>query len=426
MEMDTILDTSAFPRVEGFDPLSPEFLRDPVSAIRKAQDTAPVFYHEALKMWVITKHSDICMAARDFQTFSSQALGIVPPPEDMADSAPKGWEKEAFIAIDPPVHTHARMSVAQYFTPRELDKLAEPTRQIANELIDQFIDHGECDFMHDFAYPLSLRVIMQFLGIPTEHAADYRRWTDDLFSVFTPKSMIKPMSDEDRRKHWQGLTECFQFYEELTRDREENPRGDILTKMLQARDRDGNPAISRPAVVMHINEFVAAGNDTTSNLMAVMLQLLSEHPDQWEELKQTPDLMANAVEEALRIRGTSPGLFRITTKDVEIGGTTIPKGQIVWLLFVGGGLDPDKFDQPEKFDIHRANSKEHLAFGFGRHMCLGNPLARLEARIAMNELFRRIPGIRIVPGQDLEYLPTLTVLALKQLRVEWDPADTHQ
>ncbi|MCI2810985.1 cytochrome P450 [Eoetvoesiella caeni] len=419
------IDTSSFPRLEDFDPLSPEFMKNPAPLIRKAQAEKPVFYHEPLKMWVITKHEDICNAARDYETFSSRALGLVPPPDDLAERVPANFDKEFFIAIDPPEHTGSRMSVAPFFTQRASEKMGDPTREIANRLIDSFIDKGKCDFMKDYAYPLSLEVITRMVGLPPERAADYRRWTADLFNVFTPKSMVKPMSDEVRRACWESVLECFDFFNALVSDREKNPRDDVLSKMLQAKDKEGNPLVNRSRIVRHVHELMAAGNDTTPNLMARMLQFLEEYPDQRELLRKQPELMANAVEETLRLRGTSPGLFRITTRDVEIGGATIPAGSSIWLLFAAGGLDDAKFENPEVFDITRSNAKEHLSFGHGRHMCLGNPLARLEVHIGMEEILRRIPGIRIVKDQELTYLPTLTVTALESLMVEWDPADTQ-
>ncbi|RJG02619.1 cytochrome P450 [Noviherbaspirillum sedimenti] len=411
----------AFPTVEGFDPLSEEFLNNPVPMIQKAQEQAPVFYHEPLKMWVITHYSDICNAARDYETFSSKALGLIPPPDDLAHRVPPDAEKELFVAIDPPEHTGSRMSVAPFFTARAVAKMEQPSREIANRLIDQFIAKGSCDFMYDYAYPFSLEVIMQLLGIPTERAADYRQWTADLFSVFSPKSMTKPMAEDELRERWTRLIECFEFFDALAKDREANPRDDVLTKMMQAKGPDGQPLVNRSRILRHINELVAAGNDTTPNLMGAMFQLLEENPDQWDDLRQHPELMSGAVEETLRRRGTSPGLFRITTRDVEMGGTTIPEGEIVWLLFTAGGLDAQKFPNPEKFDIRRANAVEHLAFGHGRHMCLGNPLARLEIKVGMEEFFRRIPDAHIVKNQKLTYLPVLTVLALEKLMVEWDP-----
>lgn len=411
-----------YPTVEGFDPLSEAFLNDPVPMIRKAQKTAPTFYYPPLKMWVITQHADICTAARDYETFSSKALGLIPPPADLAHRVPPNVDQELFIVIDPPQHTGSRTAVAPFFTPRAVAKTEQPAREIANRLIDSFIARGSCDFMYDFAYPYSLEVITQLVGIPSDRGADLRRWTADLFSVFSPKSQDKPMTEEERRQRWTGLIECFDFFEALASEREAHPQDDVLTKMLQAKTPDGQPLVNRSRILRHVNELIAAGNDTTPNLMAAMLQLLQENPAQWADLQQNPDLMPAAVEETLRRRGTSPGLFRITTRDVEIGGTTIPKGEVVWLLFVAGGLDEQKFENPEQFNIRRAGASEHLAFGHGRHMCLGNALARLEVRVGMQEFFRRIPDWRIVPDQKLTYLQTLTVLALEKLQIEWDPA----
>jgi cytochrome P450 len=172
-------------------------------------------------------------------------------------------------------------------------------------------------------------------------------------------------------------------------------------------------------VVRQAHELVAAGNDTTANLIPHMLMYLCENPDQDKEVRANPALLADVVEETLRRRGTSPGLFRLTTKDVDINGTKIPEGSLIWLLFIGGGLDESHFPNSEKFDIHRPNKEKHLAFGHGRHSCLGNPLARLEARVAFEELFRRIPDIHVKPGQKLEYLPAMTVTTLNHLQVEW-------
>lgn len=138
------------------------------------------------------------------------------------------------------------------------------------------------------------------------------------------------------------------------------------------------------------------------------------------KLQQDPALWANAVEEGLRIRGTAPGLFRITTRDVDIGGATIPEDSIVWLLYASSGLDDTKFSEPRKFDVTRENAREHLSFGHGRHSCLGNLLARLEAKLALEALYRKIPSLKALPDQRFEYLPTMTVLTLKQLQVAWD------
>jgi cytochrome P450 len=415
-------ETISFPTLEGFDPFGAEFLADPAPMIKRAQATQPVFYYPPLKMWVITSYEDICRAARDWETFSSKATGMVPPPDDLKHKIPDTFVEDHYISLDPPEHTADRTAVARHFLPRELQKQEPNIRRIANTLIDGFIEKGSCDFMQDFCYPLSLGVIIELLGVPPERAADYRTWTEDLFSILTPKSkdaVTKPMSETERRERWTRLAEGQEFFENLVAEREKCPMGDLISVILSAKKPTGEQAVLPRRVVRQINELVAAGNDTTANLMAHMLIYLGENPDQDAEVRANFQLLPDVVEETLRRRGTSPGLFRLTTKDVEIGGTTIPAGSLTWLLFIGGGLDESRFPDSSKFDIHRPNKEKHLAFGHGRHSCLGNPLARLEARAAFEELFRRIPDIHVKPGQDIEYLPVMTVTTLNHLAAEW-------
>lgn len=413
-----------YPVLDGFDPFGQEFLSNPVPTIKRAQQTQPVFYYEPLRMWVVTKYDDICRAARDWETFSSQATGFVPPPADLKDRIPDDFVADHFISQDPPQHTADRSAVARQFLPRELQKQEPNIRRIANELIDGFIDRGSCDFMQEFCYPLSLNVIMGLIGVPAERQEDYRIWTEDFFSVLTPKNkdaVTKPMSEEERRERWTRLAEGQQFFEEFVAGRAKCPVGDLTSQMLQAKDSSGNPAMPTHSIVRKIHELVAAGNDTTANLMGLMLIHMAENPAQDAEIRANPGLLAKVVEETLRLRGTSPGLFRLTTKDVELGGTMIPKDSLVWLLFIGGGVDEAHFPNSEAWDIHRPNADKHLAFGHGRHSCLGNPLARLEARVAFEELLRRMPDIRVTPGQTVDYLPVMTVTTINHLQAEWTP-----
>lgn len=417
-------DTASFPAFEGFDPLGQDFLRNPAPIIKRAQETVPTFYYPDLRMWVITRYDDICRAARDWETFSSRATSCVPPPDDIKPRIPDDFIDNHFISLDPPDHTADRRAVTKPFLPSELRKQEDNIRRIANTLIDGFIDRGRCNFMKDFCYPLSLNVIMGLLGVPTERADDYRIWTEDLFCVLTPKSpdaVTKPMSEEERRERWTRLAESQEFFESFVEERARCPMGDLTSQILQATDVDGNPAIPTARVVRKLHELVAAGNDTTANLMGLMLMQLAAHPDQDREVRQDLSLLPNVVEETLRLRGTSPGLFRITTRDVDVNGTTIPANSLVWLLYIAGGLDEQHFPDSERWDIHRPNRDKHLAFGHGRHTCLGNPLARLEARVAFEELLKRIPDIRPTPGQTIDFVPVLTVTMINNLEAEWTP-----
>src|SRR5262249_45498274 len=219
---------------------------------------------------------------------------------------------------------------------------------------------------------------------------------------------------------WTRLIACADFFKGLAEDRQANPRNDLLTAMLQTKDAQGKQAIPTSRIIRHINELVAAGNDTTANLMGHMIMFFDQNASQFAEVRKNPVLLANAVEEGLRRRGTSPGLLRITTREVEIGAVRIPKDSLIWVLYIGGGLDERHFSNPEQFDIHRANAHNHLPVGYGRPLCFGAALARLEARIGLEALFARIPDIAVVPNQKLHYQPVMTVLTLDHLKVTWE------
>ncbi len=419
-------DTTTFPTLEGFDPLGEDFLADPYPILEQARRERPVFYYPGLDFWVITRQEDLVTAVNDFETFSSRAMGTVPPPEDLKDRVHGNIVNDAFIAIDPPQHTVSRKNANKAFTRGRIAALEDDIARISHELIDGFIDQGRCDIMHDFCYPLSLRVIVQLLGMPPEDMPKFRQWTEDLFSVMAPVDAndpdavaTKPMPEDERRRRWSNMAEAREYYTAFVHDRIEHPRDDLVSALVQVTDDEGNRAIPVDRVITHIMELVAAGNDTTANLMGHMVMFFGEEPEQFAQVKADPSLMANAVEEGLRKRGTSPGLFRITTRDVEIGGTTIPKGSLVWLVYVSAGHDEALFDDPRRFDIHRPNADKHMSFGRGRHMCMGAPLARLEARVGLNVLFERIPNIRVVPDLELVYLPVMTVLTLQSLLTEW-------
>jgi hypothetical protein len=174
---------------------------------------------------------------------------------------------------------------------------------------------------------------------------------------------------------------------------------------------DGSPALSDDKIITHIQEMIAAGNDTTANLMGSLVLYLSQQPEDWAELKANPELLPGAVEEGLRRRGSSIGMFRVTTQDVIVSGVEIEKGSMVFLGFQAAGHD---------VDIRRENADEHLSFGRGRHFCMGAPLARLEARLGLQTLFARIPDLDVVPDQPIEFAPTMTVSMLQHLAVVWN------
>lgn len=421
-------ETVVRPELPGFDPFSEQFLRDPFPEWRRAQREAPVFYYRDLDVWIVTKHDDVERAVTDWQTFSSKAVGAGPVPEHLRGRVPDNVFGGSFVSNDPPLHSVSRNAARPAFTRPRVAALEPVIEAYADELIDGFIADGHCDLMTDFCYPLSLQIIVRLLGLPEDRKALYRRTTEDMFALMSPQTQdedhpyegpVRPMADAERVERWSRLAEVFDLYRELMAARREDPGGDLISSMVNAVDAEGHPLLGEDRLLIHIHEMIAAGNDTTANLMGSMVLYLSDEPAQLAELVNHPELMENAVEEGLRRRGSSVGMFRLTTADVSVSGVVIPKNSIVWLVFQATGHDEDLFEEPARFDIHRPNVEDHLSFGKGRHFCMGAPLARLEARVALNRLLARIPTIRAVPDQVLHFQPALTVSMLSHLQVEW-------
>jgi cytochrome P450 len=426
MAMTEQLEREARPQLEGFDPYSAAFLRDPYPTLERARRECPVFYYAPMDYWVLTRYEDVARAVGDHQTFSSAVWRTVPRPPEFAGRVPENLMGESFINLDPPVHTVSRKNANRAFT-RSLVAQQEPhIRRIANAAVDRFAADGECDLMQDFCYPVSLRTIVGLLGLPEADMPLFRQWTEDVFSLMTPggpgadDSTSKPMARAEVLERYGRVAEAYAYYQAFVDARRESPADDLTSALVHARGADGQVLLETGRIVVHMIELTAAGHDTTANLIGNTVALLDETPDQKAEVLRDPGLLENAVEEALRIRATSPRMFRITTSDVEIGGVRIPAGSPVCLQFGAANHDDAHFADPDVFDIHRANADEHFAFGRGRHFCMGAPLARLEARIALEVLYERIPGLRLVPGADRRYIPLTTLDTFLHLPVTWD------
>jgi cytochrome P450 len=417
------------PLVHEFDPLSGAYLVDPAPSLKQAQRDNPVFYYEPLKCWVVTKYEDLRAALRNVGTFSSRATGFIRPPPDLAPLVPDLSREEIIITLDPPAHNVHRNTMTRGFLSTVINRMEGTVRTYANSLIDHFIELGRVDIMAEFCVPLTMNSILTILGVPPEHKALYRQWTEDFFFLLTPRVLngsgaaeLRIVEDRELRERWGRLAEANRFFAEYVAGRKAAPGDDIISAMLQVTDTDGRPAIDQGAVVLHLISLIGAGHDTTANTIAHLVKNFSDFPAARDLIVADPGLIPNAVEEGLRMRGSVPGNFRVTTADVVVRGVTIPANSLVYLLVAAGGHDEEVFPESLKFDIGRENASKHLAFGFGRHTCIGNALARLQARIAIEELYRRIPSLTVEPGFKPNYLPLMTVTGLLGLDVQWTTA----
>jgi cytochrome P450 len=401
-----------------FNPISQQFLNDPEAFLAVARKDAPVFFSSDFGFWAVTRFADIDRILSDHETFSSNSLAQVPVPDEYADRVPPGFfATGALVSQDPPKHTTRRKLINRGFTRGKMAAMVAPIEQLCHDLIDGFAHERRIDLMTRYCYEVSLRSIVQLMGLPSDDLPRLRQLADDQGAVVSDQ--IKPMGHAERLERWERIVGARSYLAAIADDRRAHPADDLISTMIQATDENGAPALTTDQVVTHLTELVFAGTDTTSNLMGALVRLLDVHPAVLGELRVDPELWPSAVEEALRIRSAAAGLFRITTRDVEVSGVTIPSGQIVWVGVLSAGHDAAVFADPARFDIHRNNVSEHLSFGKGRHFCLGAPLTRVEAPIGMRVLYERLPDLKVVPEQDFEYDPVLVAVILKHMEVMW-------
>jgi cytochrome P450 len=414
------------PTLEHWDPFSQAFNTNPDPFLAESRARSTVFWYPPLECYFVTSYDDVERVFTDSTVFSSRALRAVPVPEHLAARLPERVMNTAYINIDPPQHTRDRKASNKGFTRPRIAALAPRVLEFATELIDDFYEAGSCDFMRQFAYPLSLRAIVEVLGLPPEDMPNLRQWTEDMFSIMSAgpadaeDAPTRPMDGDEAAQRYGRLADAWAYFGLVVESRRARPTDDFVSLLANSRGDDGDWLMDDDTIKTHLLELVAAGNDTTSNLMGNVVLFFRDHPEQLTFALGDEHLWANAIEESLRRRSSGPHLLRLTTADVELSGVTIPRGSVVVVNTTGANTDPARFDRPLEFDVTRANASDHLAFGKGRHFCLGAPLARLEATIGMREIYTRLKALE-VPNQELVYVPTMTVQTLTSLRITWKP-----
>jgi hypothetical protein len=351
-----------------YDPFDYKFHDNPYPVYRSLRDHAPVYHNAKYNFWALSRYHDCQHAVRDFKTFSSaQGTSL----EELKAQLP------TLINSDPPLHTKLRHLVSGLFTPEKLAPLERVVRDMARELLAQHIGAGRIDIIGDFAAKLPMAIICKFLGFPRADEDRLRALTDQV--VHRDEGVFE-MPDEGMR----ATIRLFEYFNAdiAERARAATSRDDIITSLLAARDAG---KISHEDVLGYIYILSIAGNETTTKLIGNICYQLHKHPDQAEMLRQDMSLLPSAIEETMRYDGPTQMMARTTTRDVELHGLTIPKGAKVALLFTSANRDERKYPDGESFDIRR-DPRDHLGFGGGLHACLGAALARMEARVAMEEI----------------------------------------
>jgi cytochrome P450 len=397
-----------------FDPLSPEFIRNPYPYYERLRATDPVHLTQH-GMYLTSRHADISLVLRDKRFGKDYAERITRRygPRIMDEPVFRNFAL-TMLQQDPPDHTRLRGLVAKAFTARRVEDMRPRIQEIVDENLDRIIPQGKMDLIEDFAYRLPVTVICDMLGIPAEHREMFHSGSRNSGRILEPV----PMTPEEIKQSNAGQAMVKMYFDQLFDLRRKNPGDDLTTQLLQA-EEDGNK-LSHEELYANIILLFGAGHETTVNLIGNGLLALFRNPDQLALLKANPSLITNAIEEFLRYDSSVQMSGRVTLEDIEdLGGKKIPKGESVLCLLGSANHDPAVYpDRPEQLDITRPNVKP-LSFGGGIHFCLGAQLARIEAEIAISTLLRRLPDLRLDDAENPEWRPTFVLRGLKGLPASW-------
>lgn len=396
---DVLKEISSCP-VHNINPMHPELLKSPYLMNQRLRDEAPVFQDPNSGIFFISRYEDVTKMAMDHTTFSSKmlssnrALSATTDPE-IGEIMKTGYgQVDTMLTEDPPLQRRYRKFVDKAFSPASLKALEPFIEKTSNDLIDTFIDRGECDFLDEFGVLLPLTVIVNQLGAPASDMDLFRKWTNafigNLSGQLDRDGLIQAAKDMIEFQH---------YFVDRIEERRQQPEDDILSKIVNA-SIDGEKGLSHAESLSMISQILVAGNETTSASLTEGIWLLIQNPDQYQLLKDdpSPEMISNLVEETLRISSPSSNMFRRTTTDVEMHGVTIPENSICFARFFSANHDERQFPEPFKFDLTRPNLKDQVAFGKGVHHCLGAALSRREMNIGFKVILERMENFRLQDG----------------------------
>jgi cytochrome P450 len=412
--------------LSSYNPMDREVQQCPFAHYAALRSHGPLFFHEPTGMFFASRLDIVNDILRDTETFSSRmasapTMGDSEVMQQVAAIMAEGWpRRDTMLTIDPPHQTRYRKLVSRAFSARRIASLEDKIREIAIELIDAFPDKGSIDFHADFAVSFPVRVIHYALNMAPETESKIKGWSDDSVAALGVN-----LTDERRLEAARGQIECQKYWFSEYEKRMAEPQDDILSEIAHADFADPDlpegetRKLEFAEVFSIIQQLMVAGNETTTKLLNETMRVLIEQPELWDRLVDDFDNTWNGVvEEGLRYSSPNQGLFRVATRDTEIEGIAIPKGSRIWVMFGAANRDERVFEDPETFDPDRDNLKEHIAFGKGHHFCIGAPLSRLEAKVALEELSKRIHLPSFSEGNTFEYEPSFILRGLAQLDLD--------
>jgi cytochrome P450 len=362
-----------------YDPYDVEINADPYPMFRRLRDEVPLYYNEQHDFFAVSRYDDVTRALVDHETFSSARGAIIELIKSGVEIPPG-----TVIFEDPPIHDIHRKLLARMFTPRKINALEPKIREFCAQSLDPLVGQDRFDFITDFGAQMPMKVISSLVGIPEDDQVMIR----DQTNAGLRTEAGKPMNAAERDML------AGKIYEVYIDWRADHPSDDIMTELLNVEFTDETGAVRRlrrEEILVYLSVVAGAGNETTTRLIGWAAKVLAEHPEQRRQLVENPDLIPQAVEELLRFEPPAPHVSRYVTRDVTLYGQNVPRGSTMMMLIGAAVRDHRQFPPDgDVFDIHR-EQRQHLSFSIGTHYCLGSALARLEGRIAIEEILKRFP-----------------------------------
>jgi cytochrome P450 len=395
------VETASCPVHAEFDPLGPEYLRDPYAAMPEE----PVFYAPSLDYYVVTRYADIERVFLDPEAFSAAnaQLPLIPLAPEVGKTLLDGGHKPqpSMVSLDPPAHGRLRKPAARAFTPRRVNEMAPRIRATAAELLDAVDPAAPFDLIDALAFPLPMRIMFGFMGVPEDDWPRLKEWCGSRASL----AWGRPTAEEALH-HARQMVLYRRYLRELVAAKADARADDFCSALLEIHDEDPG-ALAHEDIASILFSLSFAGHETTNNLIGNAVRRLLEVPERWVRLVDQPELIPGAVDEILRYDPSVPVWRRVTTRPVTLGGVELPAGAKLFLWLAAAGRDAAVFPEPDAFDPERDNARRTLAFGRGIHFCIGSALGRLEACLALEELTRRFPGLRLLE-QEIPFHPNIS------------------
>jgi cytochrome P450 len=403
----------------GYHGYEPFDMNNPFPAYEELRKEQPVMFDDRIGYYVVTRYDDVKSTFENWETFSSENAQA--PVRPVGAPARKVMDDGGFTAYSglsariPPEHTRIRAVASKAFTPRRYRVMEPLIRDNVNVLIDNMLSKGDAggDVLADIAYDLPTITILTLLGVPVSKIPEVKEWA-------TSRAVMTwaELTDEEQIPHAHNMVKYWDYCQHLVANAKVNPGDNLVTDLVEL--QANGDEISDHEIASILYSLLFAGHETTTTLISNAVRVLLQHRVAYEALVEDPTKIPAAIDEVLRYSPSIVAWRRKAVKDGVIGGVEIPKGSNVLLVMGSANRDENVFDQPDAFDIGRENARSHLAFGYGIHFCLGNMLAKLQARVALEEITKNVPTLRLKPETEISFGENLSFRVPTAVPVEWN------